>query len=526
MTRLLFGGTALSAGGAPSSVPEETAVDSRSLTLAARQKATIPRSFIVQTVLDTHDTILAIATASGHSPRGMIRISGVDAFDLVAAIVISAESLDAAIVPSSHDWRARGISRARLRFANAELPVLLLSYPGPASYTGEDSVEILTVGNPYLLNRLIDELIAAGRGQGMAARRAEPGEFTARAYFNNKMTLTQAEGVAATISARSDAELRAGALLMSGRLGSLAHELADDLANALALVEAGIDFTDQEDVVAIMPGDLLGRLQSLNARIDEQLARAVGFEELRAIPWVVLTGPPNAGKSTLFNHLLGRTRAVISDMPGTTRDVLTESLHLATEHGDAEVMLVDIAGVDDSLDWLNQQMQQAAADAIDRAELILHCHPADAGASGTSNTFAEHVPAGTPVIHVLTKADLPGEESATSVECDIRVSATESDGLEALKRMISSRLEDNAVSLAADALALRPRHEASLREARGHLAEAIALLEPVQDARHLDDPEIIAATMRGGLDSLALLAGDMTPDDVLGRVFATFCVGK
>ncbi len=453
--------------------------------------------------------------------RGIVRVSGTQAFELLAPHVelgsgatqnrVARASVRLPLETEDLAQR-RGVLRARLQVDGLGLPCLALVFPAPGSYTGEDAVELQLPGNPVLLERVVDGLIESGRGRGIETRRAEAGEFTARAFLNGKMSLTQAEGVAAIIAAQSDAQLRAGRLLAGGALGGLARELADDLAAALALVEAGIDFTDQEDVVAIGPRELHQRVVALRDRIQDQLDRSVGAEQLDALAWVVLTGEPNSGKSTLFNALLGRTRAVVSESAGTTRDVLAEPLSIDTPHGPAEVMLVDLAGTDAPESDLNRQMQAAARQAIERADLVLHCVPVDAPPSSMGGTVV-----------VRTKTDLgvghaPGDGPA--------VSARTGDGLDALRVVITRRVADRAVSLAADAMALRPRHEAALRSAARNLTETIALVESSQAERHVPQPELVAATLRAALDDLGRLAGDVTPDDVLGRIFATFCVGK
>ena len=460
-------------------------------------------------MFNTSDTIVAAASPPGRSLRGIVRLSGAG----VAALLAQRITLQNG---DPLPWK-RGLARARMCFGDRSLPVLALCAPGPRSYTGEDSAELQLPGNPFLLQSIVDTFIQTGRSIDVPVRRAEGGEFTARAFFNGRLSLTEAEGVNATITAQSDAELRAAHLLTGGQLGQFAHQCADNLADALALVEAGIDFTDQEDVVAITPADLHQRLINLRDAIHQQLDRAVGMEQLRAIPWVVLTAKPNAGKSTLFNALLGRRRVVVSDVPGTTRDVIAEPMTIDTDGGRAEIMLVDLAGEDETQTTINEHMQAAARDAVQRAELIVHC--VEPGELPIETTL-DH----TPRLVAYTKADQPDAHRAdTNTHV---VSAERGTGLDELRNAIAEQLAGRAVSLAGDVMALQPRHESAMREAESHLLQAIDLVEPMREQRSLEKTELIAAAMRAALDELAGLAGDITPDDVLGRVFASFCVGK
>jgi len=479
--------------------------------------------------VDPSSTIIAIASPPGRSPRAIIRLSGTHTLNLISS---------ASDLPSTSP---RGLHRLRLSLKTIALPTLALTFPAPHSYTGEDAAELFPPGNPDLLERIINELIETAATHNFPVRRAEPGEFTARAFFNNKLTLPQAEGVAATIAARSDAELRAAAQLRHGSLGTLAHSLADNLASALALVEAGIDFTDQEDIHPIPPALLLSHIENLITTLDNHLTHSIGSEQLSHLPTVVLVGPPNAGKSTLFNTLLGRPRAVISSTPGTTRDILAEPLTLPTPHGPAEVMLIDLAGLDEATaDAMNELMQTQAREAINQADLILQCVPPDYSSPASS------LPPTAPTITIHTKSDLLPHAKQTilepSVKATIFVSAQSGGGIDQLRQHITNQLADRAVSLTADCLALQPRHEACLRNARKHLEEARAFIipdkthgSPLPGARlpevrlpgvRLPGVELIAASLRAALDELCALSGEIAPDDILGRIFANFCIGK
>lgn len=410
----------------------------------------------------------------------------------------------------------RGISARRLRLDSVELAVLVLTFASPQSYTSEHAAELLLPGNPALLQRVSAAIVTTAAGLELNVRCAEPGEFTARAFFNGRLSLNQAEGVAATIAAQSDAELQAAAMLREDTIGRLASALSDDLARALAMLEAGIDFTDAQDVVGITAEALRAAITSIRDQIRGHLERAGGAGRRNAIPRVVLIGRPNAGKSTLFNALLGRQRAIVSEVAGTTRDVLIEPLYIQTPHGDAEVLLLDVAGVEhDASSMISQHMQQVAAEARAGADLLLQCVPVG------------EEPAGAPAhneLLVRTKVD------ATDAPLDpdagaVAVSAVTGAGLDALRRRIAKRLADRAASITADAVALLPRHEAALREADAALAEAMGTLSHSDD-RIVADPELVAVVLRVALDRLGLLAGRVTPDDVLGRIFAEFCIGK
>ncbi len=289
------------------------------------------------------DTILAVSSPPGRSARGLIRLSGPAAFAVLDELTEAQHPVSRRACPGAHAARHAGTSPAayprtltpaRLRPPLPPLPVLVARFPGPHSYTGEDAAELQLPGHPALLDRVLAAAVAHG------ARLAEPGEFTFRAYLAARLDLTEAEGIAATIAAVSDAQLAAAGHLRTGELARFAAAHVETLGRLLALVEAGIDFTDQEDVVPIAPADLAAGVDTAHRDLQTLLGRSRAWGNTDALPRVVLLGPPSAGKSTLFNALLGRPRAVVDPRPGTTRDVLEEAMSLSPTNQDATRRLV------------------------------------------------------------------------------------------------------------------------------------------------------------------------------------------
>lgn len=458
------------------------------------------------------DTIVAVATGSGCASRAMIRLSGPDAFTALGGLL-----------EDEPDVRGlgRGIGAVSMRIpllhgGSGELPALLTRFLSPASYTGEDACELQVPGNPHLLQRLLDLLTSV---EGV--RMADPGEFSARAFLHGKLSAEQAEGVRAMIAARSDAEHEAATRLLRGETGERYRLWADDLAMSLALVEAGIDFTEEEDVVSIAPDDLLDRLNHLASEIRAELGPPAADQQTTEIARVVLVGPPNAGKSTLFNTLLGEDRAIVSEEPGTTRDALVEELELLPAAGNpweaTRCALVDLAGLDEALAVTSSTescAQEQAMRLVESAQVVLLCDP-----SGRFE-LESRLPADIPLIRVRTKADLPSDGAGRG---DVGVCAIDGWNLGPLRRAIADAV------LAAGGpqqSPLLPRHRSALRSASSALDDAMGYARESAGARHLMDVELIAGAMRSALDALGEIAGRISPDDVIGRVFATFCVGK
>lgn len=414
-------------------------------------------------------------------------------------------AIGAALPGVSNDARPC-CSAVTLRLGKSELPALCIVSFGRRSFTGEDSVELLVPGQPHLAHRIMGALLAAP-----GVRHAEPGEFTARAFLNGRMTVDEAEAVGALVGARNAEELAAAHRLRSGEPGREALRWLDEAANLLALVESGVDFTDQEDVVPISAAALRARLEALAQRLSAALGPRRVREASAPAPRVALVGAPNAGKSTLFNALLGRARAVTSDEPGTTRDALEEPLDLSSEApGAGVVTLVDLAGLDEALlsrGAADSESQRLAQSAIECCDVALLCDP-----TGRFE-LANRAPNGAAVIRLRTKADLPRADSEGPA---LDVCGLDGRGLGALRRAIVDYAFASDARGASEA-ALVPRRRAALER-------ALLAVEAAQNPS--GGAEITAQSLREAVDALGELAGRVHPDDIIGRIFATFCIGK
>lgn len=437
-----------------------------------------------------NSTIVACATGDGvWSARGLVRLSG------PACGAVERELLARLPPPPG----SRSPLTARLWMGGVlELPCLAWAARGPATYTGEDTLELLMPGNPHLIRRVIEY---ACRVEGVRA--AEPGEFSARAYHNGKLTLEQAEGIAAVIAAESGSQLEAAAKVMRGSTGALFKSWAEECATLLALVEAGIDFTDQDDVVAIHPAALRERVEGLRAAVGAYLGSAAGREAPSGRTRVALVGPPNAGKSTLFNALLGRVRAVATPIAGTTRDVLAEPLTLAAGPHAVEIELLDLPGLDPGAAGIDALGQTAAREALAGAGVVVLCCD-----RGRFDDLAAAHGAGR-TVRVRTKADQPGWVEGA----EVTVCALTGAGLGELRRLLANAARGTAGGGEGTVV---PRHARALRAA----GEALALVDA--DGR----VELAAHHLRSALDALGEVSGAVPPDEVIGRVFASFCIGK
>jgi len=437
------------------------------------------------------DTIAAISTPFGEGAIALLRISGHGAVAIADAVFHGKQRPSAA--------RPRTAIFGSVRDGERKLDdVLLTVFQAPHSYTGEDLVEIAGHGGVLISRRVLDLVLARG------ARSAEPGEFTQRAYLNGKIDLTQAEAVMDLISAQTDLALRAATEQLEGRLGARIRGLREALLALLAHIEAYIDFPD-EDIDPDTGVALLARVDAILNEVQALLATADQGKIMREGVRLVIYGAPNVGKSSLLNLLLGIERAIVSPRPGTTRDVIEEVINLRG----IPVRLSDTAGVRDSTDELELAGIERTRRAVERADLVLHVVDASEPA----------LPVEEKALLVLNKLDLGEHESWRGVEA-VRISCRTGAGLEALADAVFARVMSGGSAPRDWSLAINARHHAHLDAARG-------FLEAARDA-FVDglSPEFVAEELRGALAAVGDVVGGAGTEDLLGKIFSTFCIGK
>ncbi|MBM4042231.1 MAG: tRNA modification GTPase [Planctomycetes bacterium] len=526
------------------------------------------------------DTIVALSTPAGSSPRAIVRLSGPDAFAILDGLLSTSQ------VPSEIGNRQSAIgnrlqalppysatdAHLRLHLGGPAIPATLYLMRAPRSYTRQHVAEVHTIGSPPLLRMLLDAFVARG------ARVAEPGEFTRRAFLAGRIDLAQAEAVLAVIQAASVGEHRAAARALQGLASRRIHELHDRLVSLRSLVEASIDFAEH-DIELASPADVLAGIEDALAIVADALrnadAGALPPEGIR----VALCGPPNAGKSSLFNALLGRPRAIITPIPGTTRDAVAEPLIL-----DAILFLLyDTAGLATPLPIADCQLpiseignrkseignQEAiAAEAIARAwGVIAGTHIAlvvldasqpltDAARRLWRDIQAPHkllllnksdLPPAITMVHGVAEALAMDREPAPALKPDtgclaplpsavcrlssdehasrvtrqsLRTSALTGAGLPELRAALVALVRSGRVEASPSDLLLNARHREALRNAREALDRAAqAIGEGLGE-------EFVAADLRTAHDALGAITGQVAPDDLLDRIFAQFCIGK
>ncbi len=449
------------------------------------------------------DPIAAIATAPGRGAVGIVRVSG----QAVAAVI------DAVC---GRQLKPREATLLPFRAADGA-PIdqgLAIHFPAPHSYTGEDVLELQAHGGPVVLQLLLARCLEAGAAQGL--RLARPGEFTERAFLNDKIDLAQAEAIADLIDASTEAAARSAGRSLAGEFSREIHQLRDALVHLRMLVEATLDFPEEE-IDFLKKADAQGQLQRLQALLAGVMQRARQGALLREGIKVVIAGQPNAGKSSLLNALAGAELAIVTPIPGTTRDVVSQTIQIEG----VPVHVIDTAGLRDSEDPVEKIGIERAWEQIRAADAVLFLHDLTranapeyiAEDARLAGALAGLVPESVPVLDLWNKADVaPGAPG-------LAISARTGAGLAALRARL---LEVAGWQSAPEGVYIaRERHVQALRRVDAHLMEAAGQL--AREAQALD---LLAEELRLAQNALNEITGAFGADDLLGVIFSSFCIGK
>ncbi|GAB4151086.1 MAG: tRNA uridine-5-carboxymethylaminomethyl(34) synthesis GTPase MnmE [Planctomycetaceae bacterium] len=455
------------------------------------------------------DTIAALASPPGPAMRGIIRVSGLQTRNVLDRIFEPdrPEQWVESRVPTCHP------GQLKLTDFHRPLPVTVCLWPNHRSYTGQPMAEIQAAGSPPLLESILLELNRQG------ARAANPGEFTLRAFLSGRIDLIQAEAVLGVIDASHQYGLETALKQLAGGISGPIHRTRDDLVNLLADLEAGLDFVE-EDIEFVSRSEVVNRLETAQHEMETLLQQASSRSETVTHGVVVLAGLPNAGKSTLFNALMGRDEAIVSHIQGTTRDFLQargiwEGL---------PIELIDTAGWEDEQTDIGKQSQQFRDERWTHADLIVWCTPADADVQTRhheQSLFASLCATGKNILRVMTKSDLRSETSLPSGNDILSVSVPFNRGLDELRTRVVEQLAGHRRESQSQFVGT------TAARTRGSLESSVqSLKSAVQLARDHWGDELIALEIRSALEHLGELVGDVYTDDLLDRIFSKFCIGK
>lgn len=444
------------------------------------------------------DTIAALATPAGTSAIAVVRASGPQVRALITAIF-------------SDTPPPRHAQHADYKDARGALvdDVLFTFFAAPNSFTGEDSLEVSCHGNPFIAQKILEDFFARG------CRPAEAGEFSKRAFLNGRMDLSQAEAVMDLIHARSERALTAANQQLRGALGRQMESLISQLVNVLAIIEAYIDFPD-EDLPAENRQAVLKQLEQLQTDTARLLATSHYGAMLRDGIKTVILGEPNAGKSSLLNRLVGRERALVSAEPGTTRDYLEERLLV----GPHALRLIDTAGLNPTPSSLEKRGMDKTLEQAAEADLFLWVIDATRPLPALPDATRSRLTAANTIV-VLNKTDLPVTVAALPPQLPgAKISALTGAGFDELRALITKLADAFAITTGDEVIAINARHAHALDQARQCLESATAKL------RDKGSTELVASDLRGALDAFGQISGKIDNEQVLDRLFSTFCIGK
>ena len=472
-----------------------------------------------------NDSILAISTPSGRSLRAIIRLSGKDVFDC----------LSSAFVPDD-GWKVtseKGFSscqgRIYLESEKIRIPACIYIMKSPNSYTREDNVEIHTFGSPPLLEMLMEKLLSPRREKvcrennekpARSIRIAEPGEFTKRAFLNGRISLAEAESVLHIIRSQTDSELLMAVSNLKGRFTDLMNNIQEELVKLCARIEAAIDFLDQ-DIELISLDEIKKQL----GYIKEKLCMLAGSGQKPRVSHygvkTVLIGWPNAGKSSLFNKLLNRSRAIVTQVRGTTRDTLEADVDLEG----INFRIIDTAGITYGKGELESVIEQRTYGSIDAAQIVLYVIDGCMNLSSEQIKFFDSITTRNKII-IINKNDLQKKSCYEDLSSKmktfpvVKTSVLTGEGLDKLKKIMVSTVFGNNIDISASNVVFTMRQKDVLNRALDILEQTSDSL--IEGIGH----ELVAIDLRKALDTIGEITGEVLTDDILDRIFSEFCIGK
>lgn len=448
----------------------------------------------------SEDTIIALATPAGTGAISIIRISGPEAIDLIDRVFSGKKKL---IEVDSHT-----IHYGEIKSRDGKLidDVLVSVFKNPNSYTGENAVEISTHGNPLIAQIIIKLLLSEG------IRVAEPGEFTKRAFLNGRLDLLQAEAVAEVINSRTEASLRGSRNQLDGLLSKKVNELREMLINASSFVELELDFAE-EDLEFIDKEELIKRIDNVIEEIDKLLSTYSFGRVIRDGVNVAIVGQPNVGKSSLMNYILKESRAIVSSIPGTTRDVIREEVSI----DGILFRMFDTAGIRKSKNEIEKEGVTRSREAVKNSDLILFVGDVEQLFSEELYSELQELNKQENIVKVLNKIDL---KETNNVKSDVKLSAKTGEGISNLLNLLKEKALGNSSYSEKTAIVSNMRHFECLKRANENLHKAR------ESAISKMSGEFISVDLRNAENDLAEVIGEVTNDDILNNIFTKFCIGK
>ncbi|WP_425061468.1 tRNA uridine-5-carboxymethylaminomethyl(34) synthesis GTPase MnmE [Sporomusa carbonis] len=461
--------------------------------------------------MSSDDTISAIATAIGEGGIGIVRLSGGKALAIADKLFIAKSGKQASTFPSHHVVYGKIVDPDSGETVDE---VILITMRAPRSYTREDIVEIHCHGGPVPLKRILDLTLTLG------ARMAEPGEFTKRAFLNGRLDLAQAEAVIDVIRSKTDMSLKVAMGNLSGQLSDKVKALRQQILRMIAQLEAAIDFPE-EDIEEAAAADVALLIGQVKSSIDKLLATAQTGRILREGLATVIIGKPNVGKSSLLNALLREKRAIVTDIPGTTRDIIEEYVNIRG----VPLKIIDTAGIRETADVVEKIGVERAKELVNQADLILVLLDSSSPLTAEDRGVLELLP-GREAIVLINKSDLPSRLDLEEVNHFakgrkvLKISVVQGDGLEELEQVIVDLAYSGRISQGEAAFVNNVRHADALRQANFRLDEALATI----GARM--PPDCVVVDLRAAWEKLGEITGDTVGEDIIDQIFTQFCIGK